>query len=153
MALMCARSRVRPGVLLSCRLFSSLPKSRDREGRDEVPLFRYVGQRRKPTEKVFVWGFSYTGALGIPSFVIPDRGRKNPRKYQLTPYRLDTEQKVLLKMAPKTKTNIYIYIIFSCRKNLPVTVWMKYLQLVYLMCSNKVNDIIQVKQKMNKVKK
>lgn len=100
MALLCARSRcrVRRGVILNCRLFSSVAKSRDREGRDEVPQFRYVGERRKPTDKVFVWGFSYTGALGIPSFVIPDSGRKTPRKYQLTPYRLDTEQKVIINM-------------------------------------------------------
>ncbi|XP_060768745.1 RCC1-like G exchanging factor-like protein [Neoarius graeffei] len=94
MALMCAGSRVRTGVVPCCRLFSSVARSRDREARDEVPLFRYVGERRKPTDKVFVWGFSYTGALGIPSFVIPDSGRKKPRKYQLTPYRLDTEQKI-----------------------------------------------------------
>lgn len=103
MALICAGSRGRPGVVLCCRLFSSVAKSRDREARDEVPLFRYVGERRKPTDKVFVWGFSYTGALGIPSFVIPDSGRKTPRKYQLTPYRLDTEQKVLFKWLQNPK--------------------------------------------------
>uniref|UniRef100_A0A672FEC6 RCC1-like domain-containing protein n=1 Tax=Salarias fasciatus TaxID=181472 RepID=A0A672FEC6_SALFA len=56
-----------------------------------APVFQYVGQHRKPTHKVFVWGFSFTGALGIPSFVVPDSGRKTPRKYQLTPYRLETE--------------------------------------------------------------
>lgn len=97
MALISTCFRVRPRAVLSCRLFSSVAKSRDRETRDEVPQFRYVGERRKPTDKVFVWGFSHTGALGIPSFVIPDSGRKKPRKYQLTPYRFDTEQKVLLK--------------------------------------------------------
>lgn len=94
MALISACFRVRPGAVLSCRLFSSVAKSRDREARDEVPQFRYVGERRKPTDKVFVWGFSHTGALGIPSFVIPDSGRKRTRKYQLTPYRLETEQKI-----------------------------------------------------------
>lgn len=94
MALISTCFRVRPRAVLSCRLFSSVAKSRDRETRDEVPQFRYVGERRKPTDKVFVWGFSHTGALGIPSFVIPDSGRKKPRKYQLTPYRLDTEQKI-----------------------------------------------------------
>uniref|UniRef100_A0A8C8M481 Uncharacterized protein n=1 Tax=Oncorhynchus tshawytscha TaxID=74940 RepID=A0A8C8M481_ONCTS len=44
--------------------------------------------------KVFVWGFSYTGALGIPRFEVPDSGRKKPRKYQLTSYRLETEQQI-----------------------------------------------------------
>ncbi|XP_036071082.1 RCC1-like G exchanging factor-like protein isoform X4 [Oryzias melastigma] len=58
------------------------------------PVFQYVGQHRSPTHKVFVWGFSFTGALGIPSFVVPDSGRKKPRKYQLTPYRLETAEKI-----------------------------------------------------------
>nr|XP_023675208.1 RCC1-like G exchanging factor-like protein [Paramormyrops kingsleyae]XP_023675209.1 RCC1-like G exchanging factor-like protein [Paramormyrops kingsleyae]XP_023675210.1 RCC1-like G exchanging factor-like protein [Paramormyrops kingsleyae] len=58
------------------------------------PIFQYVGQHRKPKDKVFVWGFSYTGALGIPSFVIPDSGRKKRRKYQFTPYRLDTAEQI-----------------------------------------------------------
>lgn len=68
---------------------------RSREQKDEGPVFQYVGKQRKPNHKVFVWGFSYTGALGIPSFVVPDSGRKKPRKYQLTPYRLETEQQVM----------------------------------------------------------
>lgn len=59
-----------------------------------APVFQYVGQHRKPNHKVFVWGFSFTGALGIPSFVVPDSGRKKPRKYQLTPYRLETAEQV-----------------------------------------------------------
>ncbi|XP_075888092.1 RCC1-like G exchanging factor-like protein isoform X2 [Nelusetta ayraudi] len=37
---------------------------------------------------------SFTGALGIPSFVVPDSGRKKPRKYQLTPYRLETAEQI-----------------------------------------------------------
>ncbi|KAF7688814.1 RCC1-like G exchanging factor-like protein [Silurus meridionalis] len=92
MALLCARSRVRSGVVRGCRLLSSVARSR--EAGDDVPRFRYVGEHRKPTDKVFVWGFSYTGALGIPSFVVPDSGRKKIRKYQLTPYRLETQQKI-----------------------------------------------------------
>lgn len=58
-------------------------------------MLQYVGKLRKPNHKVFIWGFSYTGALGIPSFVVPDSGRKKPRKYQLTSYRLETEQQVM----------------------------------------------------------
>lgn len=60
----------------------------------EEPVFQYVGKHRKPSHKVFVWGFSFTGALGIPSFVVPDSGRKKPRKYQLTPYRLETAEQI-----------------------------------------------------------
>jgi len=68
--------------------------SRPQENTSGDPVFRYVGRHKKPTHKVFVWGFSFTGALGIPSFVVPDSGRKSPRKYQLTPYRLDTAEQV-----------------------------------------------------------
>ncbi|XP_056910288.1 RCC1-like G exchanging factor-like protein [Takifugu flavidus] len=69
---------------------SSTPWERD----DTGPVFQYVGKHKKTNHKVFVWGFSFTGALGIPSFVVPDSGRKNPRKYQLTPYRLDTAEQI-----------------------------------------------------------
>uniref|UniRef100_A0A3B3ZX42 RCC1-like domain-containing protein n=1 Tax=Periophthalmus magnuspinnatus TaxID=409849 RepID=A0A3B3ZX42_9GOBI len=69
----------------------SKPKLRDARGE---PMFQYVGQNRKPRHKVFVWGFSFTGALGIPSFVVPDSGRKRPRQYQLTPYRLETADQI-----------------------------------------------------------
>lgn len=68
--------------------------SRTLEKDDVQPVFQYVGKHKKPNHKVFVWGFSFTGALGIPSFVLPDSGRKKPRKYQLTPYRLDTAEQV-----------------------------------------------------------
>uniref|UniRef100_A0A1A8PJJ8 Williams-Beuren syndrome chromosome region 16 homolog n=1 Tax=Nothobranchius rachovii TaxID=451742 RepID=A0A1A8PJJ8_9TELE len=68
--------------------------SRPQEKNSTSPVFQFVGEHRKPTRKVFVWGFSFTGALGIPSFVVPDSGRKNPRKYQLTPYRLETAEQI-----------------------------------------------------------
>lgn len=97
MALVNMRSCGRHGFHLGLRAYATRPigSPRKREQQDDTPVFQYVGQHRKPQEKVFVWGFSYTGALGIPSFVVPDSGRKKPRKYQLTPYRLDTEQKVM----------------------------------------------------------
>ncbi|XP_062392118.1 RCC1-like G exchanging factor-like protein [Sardina pilchardus] len=95
MALVCIRVFVRQRFPLYCRGYSK-PSSvpRRRETNSDKPIFQYVGQNRKPNDKVFVWGFSYTGALGIPSFVVPDSGRKRPRKYQLTPYRLDTTEKI-----------------------------------------------------------
>ncbi|XP_077402852.1 RCC1-like G exchanging factor-like protein isoform X1 [Vanacampus margaritifer] len=69
--------------------------SNPREKRDAGgPVFQYVGQHKKPSHKVFVWGFSFTGALGIPSFVVPDSGSKKPRKYQFTPYRLETADQI-----------------------------------------------------------
>ncbi|XP_013859479.1 RCC1-like G exchanging factor-like protein [Austrofundulus limnaeus] len=57
-------------------------------------IFQYVGEHKKKTHKVFVWGYSFTGALGIPSFVVPDSGRKKPRKCQLTPYRLEMAERI-----------------------------------------------------------
>ncbi|KAI9528585.1 hypothetical protein NQZ68_018765 [Dissostichus eleginoides] len=77
--------------------YSTLSKSSSpRERSDSGPVFQYVGQNKKPSHKVFVWGFTFTGALGIPSLVVPDSGRKKPRKYQLTPYRLETAEKVFI---------------------------------------------------------
>lgn len=89
----CGRRGFHPGLCAYATRTVGVPRKREQQ--DETPVFKYVGQHRKPRGKVFVWGFSYTGALGIPSFVVPDSGRKKPRKYQLTPYRLDTEQKVM----------------------------------------------------------
>uniref|UniRef100_A0A673GR44 Williams-Beuren syndrome chromosomal region 16 protein homolog n=1 Tax=Sinocyclocheilus rhinocerous TaxID=307959 RepID=A0A673GR44_9TELE len=96
MALVSIRSCGRHGFHLGLCAYATRPVGtpRKREQQDDTPVFQYVGQHRRPQGKVFVWGFSYTGALGIPSFVVPDSGRKKPRKYQLTPYRLDTEQKI-----------------------------------------------------------
>ncbi|XP_035761298.1 RCC1-like G exchanging factor-like protein [Neolamprologus brichardi] len=75
--------------------YATLSKaSRPQEKSGSDPVFQYVGQHKKPTHKVFVWGFSFTGALGIPTFVVPDSGRKKPRKYQLTPYRLETAEQI-----------------------------------------------------------
>ncbi|XP_056601313.1 RCC1-like G exchanging factor-like protein isoform X1 [Triplophysa dalaica] len=81
-------------IRVGLRSYATQPYGMTGVQQDDRPVFQYVGQHRKPKEKVFVWGFSYTGALGIPSFVVPDSGRKKPRKHQLTPYRLDTEQKI-----------------------------------------------------------
>nr|XP_033778132.1 RCC1-like G exchanging factor-like protein isoform X2 [Geotrypetes seraphini] len=68
--------------------------ARDSRAEDELPVFKYVGERARRKDRVFVWGFSYTGALGIPSFVAPDGKGKKPRKLQLTPYRLEVDEKI-----------------------------------------------------------
>ncbi|XP_043355218.1 RCC1-like G exchanging factor-like protein isoform X2 [Dermochelys coriacea] len=65
-----------------------------RESEDSAPVFQYVGERAKRKERVFVWGFCYAGALGIPSFVMPDAGWKKHRRIQPTPYRLETAEKI-----------------------------------------------------------
>uniref|UniRef100_A0A667XFN1 RCC1 like n=2 Tax=Myripristis murdjan TaxID=586833 RepID=A0A667XFN1_9TELE len=96
MALPCLRLCARHSRLgLHVCSYATLSKApRPQEKTSDVPVFQYVGERRKPSHKVFVWGFSFTGALGIPSFIVPDSGRKKPRKYQLTPYRLETEGQI-----------------------------------------------------------
>lgn len=65
-----------------------------RQAEEAAPVFQYAGKAAKRKDRVFVWGFSYSGALGIPSFVKPDAGWKKPRRIQGTPYRLETEEKV-----------------------------------------------------------
>ncbi|KAG9351854.1 hypothetical protein JZ751_023105 [Albula glossodonta] len=98
MSVACIRLCTQHRVTLGSRGYANVTTSRVPKTRapkePEGPVFQYVGQHTRPKHKVFVWGFSCTGALGIPSFVVPDSGRKHPRKYQLTPYRLETEQKI-----------------------------------------------------------
>ncbi|XP_065551089.1 RCC1-like G exchanging factor-like protein isoform X1 [Lathamus discolor] len=65
-----------------------------REAEEAAPVFQYVGKAAKRKDRVFVWGFCCSGALGIPSFVKPDAGWKKPRRIQVTPYRLETEEKI-----------------------------------------------------------
>ncbi|XP_053310899.1 RCC1-like G exchanging factor-like protein isoform X2 [Spea bombifrons] len=73
----------------------SLASAAGRSSKDDaLPVFQYAGASSRRKGRVFVWGFSNTGALGIPSFVAPDTGRKKPKKYQLTPYRLDMDEKI-----------------------------------------------------------
>lgn len=96
MALSCVRlyTRHMSTGLQVCGYATYSKATRPQEKTSSGPVFQYVGQHKKPNHKVFVWGFSFTGALGIPSFVVPDSGRKKPRKYQLTPYRLETAEQV-----------------------------------------------------------
>ncbi|XP_074045449.1 RCC1-like G exchanging factor-like protein [Macrotis lagotis] len=77
-------------------------KSRSRreaaEAEAEAPVFQYVGERARRADRIFTWGYSFTGALGLPSFVQPSvdgpaAGRK-PRAIQPVPYRLELEAKI-----------------------------------------------------------
>ncbi|XP_034276709.1 RCC1-like G exchanging factor-like protein isoform X1 [Pantherophis guttatus] len=71
------------------------PKSvRHAKAADEAaPIFQYVGDRAKRKDRVFVCGFTYSGALGIPSFIVPDKGKRR-RRIQPTPYRLEVKEKI-----------------------------------------------------------
>ncbi|CAH2246334.1 Hypothetical predicted protein [Pelobates cultripes] len=85
------RTVLKPQFMVLRNLTAKVGKNKEE---DELPIFQYVGNRAKRKDRVFVWGFSSTGALGIPSFVVPDSGRKKPKRFQLTPYRLDMEEKI-----------------------------------------------------------
>ncbi|XP_035135520.2 RCC1-like G exchanging factor-like protein isoform X3 [Callithrix jacchus] len=70
------------------------------EAEAEVPVFQYVGERAVRADRVFVWGFSFSGALGVPTFVVPSSrpgpgaGPRPPRRIQPVPYRLELDQKI-----------------------------------------------------------
>uniref|UniRef100_A0A8C8ZX79 RCC1-like G exchanging factor-like protein n=1 Tax=Prolemur simus TaxID=1328070 RepID=A0A8C8ZX79_PROSS len=70
------------------------------EAEADAPVFQYVGERAARVDRVFVWGFSFSGALGVPTFVLPGSGpktragRRSYRRIQIVPYRLELEQKI-----------------------------------------------------------
>ncbi|XP_006821037.1 RCC1-like G exchanging factor-like protein [Saccoglossus kowalevskii] len=61
---------------------------------ENMDVFQYVGERSKPARRLYVWGYAHTGALGIPTFVKVKGTGKQPRKYQVTPYRLDLNDRI-----------------------------------------------------------
>lgn len=70
------------------------------EAEAEAPVFQYVGERAARVDRIFVWGFSFSGALGVPTFVLPGSGPepraglRPRRRIQPVPYRLELDQKV-----------------------------------------------------------
>ncbi|XP_012382723.1 RCC1-like G exchanging factor-like protein isoform X2 [Dasypus novemcinctus] len=70
------------------------------EAEADAPVVQYVGERAVRADRVFVWGFSFSGALGVPTFVRPNSGPKlragsRPRRrIQPVPYRLELDQKI-----------------------------------------------------------
>ncbi|XP_005344723.1 RCC1-like G exchanging factor-like protein isoform X1 [Microtus ochrogaster] len=101
------------GTLLGRRLRWSAParehwraagSSRSRreaaEAEADAPVFQYVGERAVRADRIFVWGFSFSGALGVPSFVVPASGPepraglRPRRRIQPVPYRLELDHKI-----------------------------------------------------------
>ncbi|PIK40603.1 putative Williams-Beuren syndrome chromosomal region 16 protein-like [Apostichopus japonicus] len=62
---------------------------------EELPTFKYAGKTTSRHSNVHVCGFSYTGALGIPHFVVT-KGTKYRRKKQYVPnpYKLPMPKKI-----------------------------------------------------------
>lgn len=79
---------------------SSRSRREAAEAEADAPVFQYVGERAVRADRVFVWGFSFSGALGVPSFVVPASGPepraglRSRRRIQPVPYRLELDQKV-----------------------------------------------------------
>ncbi|XP_028938294.1 RCC1-like G exchanging factor-like protein [Ornithorhynchus anatinus] len=53
----------------------------------EAPVVQYAGGRGRRAQRLFAWGFAFSGALGLPSFALPRPGA-SPRRLQPVPYRL-----------------------------------------------------------------
>uniref|UniRef100_A0A8C5KU53 RCC1-like G exchanging factor-like protein n=2 Tax=Jaculus jaculus TaxID=51337 RepID=A0A8C5KU53_JACJA len=70
------------------------------EAEADAPVVQYVGKRAARADRIFVWGFSFSGALGVPSFVLPAAGpepragSRPRRRIQPIPYRLELDQKI-----------------------------------------------------------
>ncbi|XP_021502354.1 RCC1-like G exchanging factor-like protein isoform X1 [Meriones unguiculatus] len=70
------------------------------EAEGDAPVFQYVGSRATRADRVFVWGFSFSGALGVPTFVVPSSGPeprsglRPRRRIQPVPYRLELDHKI-----------------------------------------------------------
>ncbi|XP_036136438.1 RCC1-like G exchanging factor-like protein isoform X5 [Molossus molossus] len=66
----------------------------------DASVFQYVGERATRVDRIFVWGFSFSGALGVPTFVLPASGPQSRagsrprRRIQPVPYRLELDQKI-----------------------------------------------------------
>lgn len=113
MALVALAARARLGNWLSGRglglglgrgHWTAAGRSRSRreaaEAEAEAPVFQYVGERAARADRIFVWGFSFSGALGVPTFVLPSSGphphagSRPRRRIQCVPYRLELDQKI-----------------------------------------------------------
>nr|XP_054756595.1 RCC1-like G exchanging factor-like protein [Lytechinus pictus] len=60
-------------------------------------VVQMVGKHRKRYTSVYVWGFTYTGALGVPSYFFPSNGKnpiRKPKKFQAIPYKLKFNEKI-----------------------------------------------------------
>lgn len=66
---------------------------------EEIDVIQLASKQRKRYKSVYVWGFTYTGALGVPSYFFPSKHRndiRKPKKFQSTPYKLKFDEKVRL---------------------------------------------------------
>ncbi|XP_057386180.1 RCC1-like G exchanging factor-like protein isoform X5 [Balaenoptera acutorostrata] len=91
-----------PGLWRGHWTAAGRPRSRREtaEAEADAPVFQYVGERATRADRIFVWGFSFSGALGVPTFVLPGSGpqpragSRPRRRIQAVPYRLELDQKI-----------------------------------------------------------
>ncbi|XP_033099714.1 RCC1-like G exchanging factor-like protein [Anneissia japonica] len=60
---------------------------------EELPVYQFSGDHRQRKHRVYVWGNSVTGSLGVPTFVKP-KPNVPIRKKQTAPYLLFFEEKI-----------------------------------------------------------
>lgn len=66
-----------------------VPKPLDPHHADELPEVEYVGTRSQPDKLVYTWGVANHGALGRPSFIRPDKEKRQHRlQFVQHPHRL-----------------------------------------------------------------
>ncbi|XP_014666204.1 PREDICTED: Williams-Beuren syndrome chromosomal region 16 protein homolog isoform X2 [Priapulus caudatus] len=76
---------------LRCELSTSSPALAAKRilDDDDRGVFRYASEKEKRTPRMYVWGYAKTGALGVRTFVKPERGAvAKVRDVQTKPYRL-----------------------------------------------------------------
>ncbi|XP_006088287.1 LOW QUALITY PROTEIN: RCC1-like G exchanging factor-like protein [Myotis lucifugus] len=95
-----------PGPGLGRGHWTAAWRSRSRreaaEAEADAPVFQYVGERAARVDRIFVWGFSFSGALGVPTFVLPGSRAPSPRSglraarkdSSPVPFRLELDQKI-----------------------------------------------------------
>ncbi|KAJ8020432.1 RCC1-like G exchanging factor-like protein [Holothuria leucospilota] len=82
------------GIPANVRFCSAQSKRRAAEA-EELPTFRYAGKTTKRHSNVHVCGFSYTGALGIPHFIVLKGTTHRKRKqFVANPYKLPMPKKI-----------------------------------------------------------
>ncbi|CAD5112621.1 DgyrCDS1837 [Dimorphilus gyrociliatus] len=66
---------------------SSWSKKTLKQQADSEIIWEYASEKTKRVERVYVWGYASTGALGVKKHVDPEK-KGSPRRMQLIPYRL-----------------------------------------------------------------
>ncbi|ELU01947.1 hypothetical protein CAPTEDRAFT_158323 [Capitella teleta] len=97
--MLCSRCRLLHRMLSShsMREASSFTKRIKTLEDRESTVHEHVGQHKQRVQRVYVWGYAGTGALGQRSFITPSNPRQKPRSKQRHPHRLAYLDEIVLK--------------------------------------------------------